>query len=105
MGRRARTITRSSTGSFGINGISFGNKNNGITKFETAGLNFVNEWDKKYEVSSDYFSAVIIPIRELQPEERTSYQTVPFSPILKVIQLEIMILTEEMSISHLSQIP
>ncbi|MBZ9777347.1 outer membrane beta-barrel protein [Psychroflexus sp. CAK8W] len=55
MGRRARTITRSSTGSFGINGLSFGNNKNGITKSETAGLNFVNEWNEKYEVSSDYF--------------------------------------------------
>ncbi|MFO7744467.1 MAG: outer membrane beta-barrel protein [Psychroflexus sp.] len=53
MGRRARTITRSG-GSFGINGINFGS-NNGITKSETAGLSFVNEWNKKYEVSSDYF--------------------------------------------------
>lgn len=54
MGRRARTITRSSGGGFGINGINFGN-DSGITKSETAGLNFVNEWGKEYEVSGDYF--------------------------------------------------
>ena len=54
MGRRARTITRSSGGSFGINGINFGN-DTGITKSETAGLNFVNEWGEAYELAGDYF--------------------------------------------------
>lgn len=54
MGRQARTITRSSGRGFGINGINFGN-NSGITKSETAGLSFVNEWNKKIELSSDYF--------------------------------------------------
>lgn len=53
MGRRATTVTRGG-GGFGINGLNFGN-DTGITKSETAGLSFVNEWDKKYEVSSDYF--------------------------------------------------
>ncbi|WP_127846606.1 outer membrane beta-barrel protein [Psychroflexus aestuariivivens] len=54
MGSRAYSVTRNSGGSFGINGINFGN-NNGITKSETAGLNFVDEWDDKYEISTDYF--------------------------------------------------
>lgn len=54
MGRRATSISRSSNGNFGINGLNFGN-NSGITKSETAGLNFVNEWNDKYEFSTDYF--------------------------------------------------
>ncbi len=54
MGRRAATVTGGRGGNFGINGANSGN-NTGITKSETAGLNFVNEWDKIYEVSSDYF--------------------------------------------------
>ncbi|MBZ9627357.1 outer membrane beta-barrel protein [Psychroflexus sp. CAK1W] len=53
MGRRARTITRSG-GSFGINGLNFGN-NTGITKSETAGMSFVNEWKEIYDLSADYF--------------------------------------------------
>ncbi|NEV94882.1 TonB-dependent receptor [Psychroflexus sp. YR1-1] len=53
MGRRARSITVSG-GSFGINGLNFGN-NTGITKSETAGLNFVNEWGEEYELAADYF--------------------------------------------------
>jgi hypothetical protein len=54
MGRRAATVTGGRGGNFGIGGISFGN-DTGITKSETAGLNFVNEWNKKFELSSDYF--------------------------------------------------
>ncbi|MFN2260737.1 MAG: carboxypeptidase-like regulatory domain-containing protein, partial [Psychroflexus sp.] len=54
MGRRAYSVTSNSNGSFGINGLNFGS-NSGITKSETAGLNFVNEWDEKYEISTDYF--------------------------------------------------
>jgi hypothetical protein len=53
MGRRARTVTKKG-GSFGINGINFGN-NNGITKSESAGLSFVNEWQENLELSTDYF--------------------------------------------------
>ena len=41
-------------GSFSINGNSFGG-NGGITKSETAGLNFSNDWNKKYELTADYF--------------------------------------------------
>ncbi len=34
----------------------FGNNGSGITKAETAGLNYVNKWDDdKYELSADYF--------------------------------------------------
>lgn len=42
MGGRGRRFARGSGG-------------NGITKSETAGFNFTNEWDKKYEVNADYF--------------------------------------------------
>ena len=54
MGGNARSIRFNSNGSFSINGNSFGS-NNGITKSETAGLNFVNEWDNDMELSADYF--------------------------------------------------
>ena len=54
MGGSARTIMRSSNGSFGINGMNFGG-GNGITKSETAGFNFTNDWNKKVELSADYF--------------------------------------------------
>ena len=57
MGRNGggvRSISRSSNGSFGINGLNFGS-NEGITKSETAGANFVNEWDDKVELSTNYF--------------------------------------------------
>ncbi|MCM8570346.1 outer membrane beta-barrel protein [Gramella jeungdoensis] len=33
----------------------FGGNRGGITKSETAGLNFVNKWKDKYEVNGDYF--------------------------------------------------
>ncbi|WP_424493196.1 outer membrane beta-barrel protein [Salinimicrobium sp. GXAS 041] len=41
-------------GGFSINGQSFGT-GGGITKSETAGLNFTNEWDEKFEVNANYF--------------------------------------------------
>lgn len=53
MGRRARSISVNGN-SFGINGLNFGN-NTGITKSETAGLSFVNEWKEIYDLSADYF--------------------------------------------------
>ncbi len=58
MGRNARSITMSSGGggsSFGINGLNFGGGGGGITKAETAGMNFVNEWNKKVDLNADYF--------------------------------------------------
>lgn len=54
MGGRARSIMRSSNGNFSINGNSFGGSG-GITKSETAGFNFTNEWGKKFEANGDYF--------------------------------------------------
>ncbi|MDR5591939.1 outer membrane beta-barrel protein [Christiangramia sp. SM2212] len=54
MGGNARSISFNSNGSFSINGNGFGN-NNGITKSETAGFNFVNEWENDMELSADYF--------------------------------------------------
>jgi hypothetical protein len=53
MGKRARTITKKG-GNSGINGLNFGS-NNGITKSESAGLSFVNEWPENLELSTDYF--------------------------------------------------
>ena len=54
MGGRGRSIMIRSNGSFAVNGMNFGS-DQGITKSETAGLNFTNEWNKKYEVTGDYF--------------------------------------------------
>ena len=54
MGGNARRISFNSNGSFSINGNGFGSSN-GITKSETAGFNFVNEWDNDMELSTDYF--------------------------------------------------
>lgn len=54
MGRNARSISFNSNGTFGINGNSFGS-NEGITKSETAGVNFVNEWGEEFELTADYF--------------------------------------------------
>jgi len=54
MGGNARSISFNNNGSFSINGNGFGS-NNGITKSETAGFNFVNEWDNEMELSTDYF--------------------------------------------------
>lgn len=51
---RGRSISFNRNGSFSIGGNSFGS-NGGITKSETAGFNFANEWDKKYELTGDYF--------------------------------------------------
>lgn len=55
MGRNARSISMSRGGnSFGINGMSFGG-GGGITKAETAGINYVNQWGKELEFTADYF--------------------------------------------------
>lgn len=55
MGGRARSISiNRDRGSFSINGNSFGGSG-GITKSETAGFNFSDEWNKKYELTADYF--------------------------------------------------
>lgn len=54
MGGRARSISFNRNGSFSINGNNFGGSG-GITKSETAGFNFTNDWDKKYELTADYF--------------------------------------------------
>lgn len=58
MGRNARSITFGGGmggGGFSIGGAGFGNTGGGITKAETAGINFVNEWGKSLEVTGDYF--------------------------------------------------
>ncbi|SFN69940.1 outer membrane beta-barrel protein [Salegentibacter flavus] len=54
MGRNARMMSFNRGGGFSINGNSFGSSG-GITKSETAGFNFVNEWNDKLELSTDYF--------------------------------------------------
>ena len=54
MGGHARSVRFNGNGSFSINGTGFGS-NNGITKSETGGFNFVNEWDNGMELTADYF--------------------------------------------------
>lgn len=51
---RSRSIMIRSNGTFAVNGMNFGS-DQGITKSETAGLNFTNEWNKKLELTGDYF--------------------------------------------------
>ncbi len=55
MGRNAYSISRSSDGSFSINGNSFGGGSQGITKSDNGGLSFVNEWPDETELSANYF--------------------------------------------------
>ncbi|MGJ8683380.1 MAG: outer membrane beta-barrel protein [Nonlabens sp.] len=54
MGNSAYSISRSSNGSFGINGVSFGGSG-GITSSRSAGLSLANDWDEKVELSASYF--------------------------------------------------
>lgn len=54
MGSNAYSITRSSSGAFGINGLSFGSYS-GITKSETAGMNLVDKFGENIELSANYF--------------------------------------------------
>ncbi|WP_037374288.1 outer membrane beta-barrel protein [Salinimicrobium xinjiangense] len=51
---RSRSMMIRSNGTFAVNGMNFGS-DQGITKSETAGFNFTNDWDKKYELTGDYF--------------------------------------------------
>lgn len=55
MGSSAYSISRSSNGNFGINGINFGGSNNGITSSRSAGLNIANDWGETAELSGSYF--------------------------------------------------
>jgi hypothetical protein len=48
------SISRSSDGSFGINGINFGG-NSGITKSDNIGVSYADEWNKNQELESSYF--------------------------------------------------
>ncbi|MCM8569272.1 outer membrane beta-barrel protein [Gramella jeungdoensis] len=54
MGGNARSVRVNGDGSFSINGNGFGSSG-GITKSETGGFNFVNEWENGIELSADYF--------------------------------------------------
>ncbi|WP_438962510.1 outer membrane beta-barrel protein [Nonlabens sp.] len=56
MGRSAYSISRSSNGSFGINGVNFGGSG-GITSSRSAGLNLANDWDEKVDLTASYFYA------------------------------------------------
>ncbi|UJH92302.1 outer membrane beta-barrel family protein [Antarcticibacterium sp. 1MA-6-2] len=89
MGRNARSLSfNSSGGSFGINGINFGS-GAGITKAETAGVNFVNEWGKEYELSADYFfgrndteTRTVIERENILPDSRFFYNSTSASNLV-----------------------
>ena len=53
-GGRSSSVYYSDDGSFGINGMTFGG-NNGITTSNLIGLNYVDKWLKKIDMSSNYF--------------------------------------------------
>jgi hypothetical protein len=48
------SISRSSDGSFGINGINFGG-NSGITQSDNIGVSYADEWNDNQELESGYF--------------------------------------------------
>ena len=54
MGSSAYSISRSSNGSFGVNGVNFGGSG-GITSSDSAGLNMSNDWGKEVSASVNYF--------------------------------------------------
>ncbi len=54
MGSSAYSISRSSNGSFGVNGVNFGGSG-GITSSDSAGLNMSNDWGKTVSASMNYF--------------------------------------------------
>ena len=49
-----RSITQSSNGSFGVNGINFGGSS-GITNSDNIGVSYADEWSEKQEIESNYF--------------------------------------------------
>ena len=53
-GGRNSSIYYSDDGSFGINGMTFGGSN-GLTTSNLIGLNYVDKWFKKLDMSSNYF--------------------------------------------------
>jgi len=54
MGSSAYSVTQSSNGSFGINGVNFGGSG-GITSSQSAGLNLANDWGEKVGLTASYF--------------------------------------------------
>jgi hypothetical protein len=54
MGGSAYSISRSSNGNFGINGVNFG-AGDGITSSRSAGLSIANEWNDQLDTDGNYF--------------------------------------------------
>ncbi|AZQ43578.1 outer membrane beta-barrel protein [Nonlabens ponticola] len=54
LGSQVYTATRSSNGSFGINGINFGSGSDGITESSTGGFNVSNDFGENVETSGNY---------------------------------------------------
>lgn len=74
MGNSAYSISRSSDGSFGINGINFGGGNNGITSSRSTGLNMADDWGEKLGFSGSYFFA------QNDTETATDSRSITFLP-------------------------
>src|SRR5690606_31843095 len=74
--------------SFGINGVNFGG-GGGITKAETAGINFVNEWGEKFDVNADYFfgrndteTLTVVERENILPDSRYFYNSTSASNLV-----------------------
>lgn len=55
MGRNAYSISRSSNGSFAINGFGYGNGDSGINETDNIGFSYADEWAQHTELSLNYF--------------------------------------------------
>ncbi|WP_124981787.1 outer membrane beta-barrel protein [Nonlabens xiamenensis] len=55
MGSSAYSVSRSSNGSFGINGVNFGGGGGGITSSKSGGVNLSNDWGEVVEMQLNYF--------------------------------------------------
>ncbi|MGL2966530.1 outer membrane beta-barrel protein [Flavobacterium sp. XGLA_31] len=56
-GGRNTSVYYNDDGSFGINNMSFGGSNSGITQSNLAGVNYQDKWGKKLDVSGNYYFA------------------------------------------------
>ncbi|GAA4308545.1 TonB-dependent receptor [Compostibacter hankyongensis] len=54
-GGGVRTVMVSRNGAFGINGLNFGNNEEGIKKTTTAGINYNNDFGKHFSLNGSYF--------------------------------------------------
>ncbi|MHB1922077.1 MAG: outer membrane beta-barrel protein [Chitinophagaceae bacterium] len=70
MGRGARYITQNSAGGFGINGINFGNSNDGLKTSKMAGVNYNDAYGKHLSVNGNYFYGDLLQQINTQTERQ-----------------------------------